>query len=266
MSIKSIKEKQLLVNLAKSFGQDVDPNLVAEVNEHKALENNIRESIRNNVLADLNKALLELKNEADRISVENNFPLPPSLDDLEKLLEDENEIELVEEKNNEIDIESEPINIEPTLAELTMSAISASAKKDSFQQPDPLLVAPDIGAIQKKIKFLEQWLGKISSHGPGGGASDTSNFTSFTKLVTTATYVIARKDFYVGVNVQAPVTITLPTTAEAGRNLIIKDESGNCKHFPITVLGTVDNDTSGFILKINNGAIQLIYRDGWRII
>ena len=45
MSIKSIKEKELLVNLAKSFGQKVDPNLLSEVEQHKKFENNIRESI-----------------------------------------------------------------------------------------------------------------------------------------------------------------------------------------------------------------------------
>jgi len=37
--------------------------------------------------------------------------------------------------------------------------------------------------------------------------------------------------------------------------LIIKDEDG-----------TVDNDPGGFIIQINNGGVQLIYRNGWRIV
>jgi hypothetical protein len=48
--------------------------------------------------------------------------------------------------------------------------------------------------------------------------------------------------------------------------IIIKDESGNCSSNPIVVSGTVDNDTGGFILAQNNGGIQMIYREGWRIV
>jgi hypothetical protein len=259
MSIKSIKEKQLLVNLAKSFGQEVDPFLLEEVKKHQEFENGIKESIRTNIFSDLNKALLELKEEADRVSKENNFPLPPSLDDLESILDEETK-----------PIEQEPVLIqvkEQTITDLVASAISSSVKNDSFKQPDPILVEPDIVSIQKKIKFLEQWLGKISAYGPGGGASDTSNFTSYTRLIDTPSYSVARKDFYMGVNYNGPVTINLPSGyIEPGRNLIIKDESGNCKHNPITVSGNIDNDPDGFTLKINNGAIQLIYRNGWRIV
>lgn len=69
-----------------------------------------------------------------------------------------------------------------------------------------------------------------------------------------------------GVNYAGPVTITLPTTPNSGRMLIIKDESGNASTNPITVLGTVDNDTGGFIIQLDNGAIQMIYRNGWRIV
>lgn len=168
MSIKSIKEKQLLVNLAKSFGQEVDPTLLEEVNKHKAFENNIRESIRSNAFSDLNKALLELKQEAYRVSIENNYPLPPSLDDLESISEEdivpEQKLEQVKEQ---------------TLADLAATSITASVKKDSFQQPDPLLVEPDIGAIQKKIKFLEQWIAKVSMAGPGGGDANPFDRVEF---------------------------------------------------------------------------------------
>jgi len=31
-------------------------------------------------------------------------------------------------------------------------------------------------------------------------------------------------------------------------------------------LGNVDNDPGGFILMQNNGGIQMIYRNGWRIV
>lgn len=161
MSIKSIKEKQLLVNLAKSFGQEVDPLLLEEVKKHQEFENGIKESIRTNIFSDLNKALLELKEEADRVSIENNFPLPPSLDDLESILEEE---------SKPIEQASVPLQVkEQTITDLVASAISSSVKKESYKQPDPLLVEPDINAIQKKIKFLEQWIAKVSMAGPGSG-------------------------------------------------------------------------------------------------
>jgi len=251
MSIKSIKEKQLLVNLAKSFGQNVDPQLLDEVNKHKAFENNIRESIRSNAFSDLNKALLELKQEADRVSIENNYPLPPSLDDLESILEE--------------DIVPEPVK-EQTLADLAATSITASVKKDSFQQPDSLLVDADIGVIQRKIKYLEQWLGKISLHGPGGGAGSVARLDHETKLIDIPVYNITSKDYYLGVNYAGNVTIYLPTITYNGRMYIVKDESGNCSINPITVIGNVDNDPGGFILQQDNGGIQMIYREGWRIV
>lgn len=255
MSIKSIKEKQLLINLAKSFGQSVDSAILEEVRQHKEFENGIRESIRSNALLDLNKALLELKEQADKTSIENKYPLPPSLDDLDKILEEEISVQVVEEKRTD-----------PSITDLVSHAISKSVKVESFQQPDPLLVDADMGAIQKKIKFLEQWLGKISTYGPGGGAGSVAKLDHETKLISSSSYNITSKDFYVGVNYAGNVTITLPSITNNGRMCIIKDESGNCSINPITVLGTVDNDVGGFILAQNNGGIQMIYRDGWRIV
>jgi hypothetical protein len=88
-----------------------------------------------------------------------------------------------------------------------------------------------------------------------------------THLVTTPSYEMDSDDYYVGVNYAGPCTITLPTTLlSSGRSIVIKDESGSAETNPITVIGTVDNDAGGFVIQINNGAIQLIYRDGWRII
>jgi hypothetical protein len=70
----------------------------------------------------------------------------------------------------------------------------------------------------------------------------------------------------VGVNYAGPTNITLPVTANTGRIISIKDESGQASINPITVSGTVDNDAGGFILQIDNGGVQLLYRNGWRII
>ena len=87
-----------------------------------------------------------------------------------------------------------------------------------------------------------------------------------TTLVDEATYTVNDTDYYLGVNYAGPVTITLPVSPSSGRILVIKDESGNSANNPITVSGTIDNDSGGFILKLNNGGVQMIYRSGWRII
>jgi len=113
---------------------------------------------------------------------------------------------------------------------------------------------------------LEGWVSKIAMTGPGGGAGDVVNLDHQTTLVTTPTYTIGRKDYYVGINYAGTVTITLPTNIKNGRYIILKDESGRCSRFPIIVHGNVDNDPDGFILRVDNGGIQIIYRDGWRIV
>jgi hypothetical protein len=170
---------------------------------------------------------------------------------------------------------------------------------DNFAQPDAPKIDPTVKALTDKIKYMEDWLTKISMTGPGSGEvnlrylddvdrpsiydgrylrySDSKkkfefaevnphDITYTTTLVTTPTYTVDDDDYYVGVNYAGPTTITLPLTPTSGRMIIIKDESGNAETNPITVLGNVDNDAGGFIIQINNGAIQLIYRNGWRIV
>jgi hypothetical protein len=86
-----------------------------------------------------------------------------------------------------------------------------------------------------------------------------------TILVTTSTYTASNTDWYIGVNRVSTVTITLPTGIN-GREIVIKDESGNCANNPIAIVGNIDNDAGGAILSINNGSLHFIYRAGWRII
>ena len=98
-------------------------------------------------------------------------------------------------------------------------------------------------------------------------ANFTELYSNFyvTRLVSTSVYNATTSDRYIGVNYAGPVTIILPTATD-GLQLTIKDESGRCAVYPITLIGTVDNSTSGAILTTNNGALTLIYRSGWRII
>ncbi len=88
-----------------------------------------------------------------------------------------------------------------------------------------------------------------------------------TTVVTTPTYVVQDEDYYIGVNRAGPVTIIIPSEPTSGREIVIKDESGNCETHNITISGPIDNDANGAILAINNGALHMLFRgDYWRII
>jgi hypothetical protein len=101
----------------------------------------------------------------------------------------------------------------------------------------------------------------------GVQGAEGSRFLANTVLVTNTTYTVLDTDYYIGVDVANSVTITIPTSTTTGREIVIKDESGNCENNAITVSGPVDNDNSGFILAVNNGAIHMLFRgDYWRII
>ena len=268
--MKSIKEKELLVNFSKAFGQDIDPALLEEVAAFKTIKDSVQVSVKKNVLNDLAKALSNDDSKPKVVRIE--YPLPPSLDEVLNILnetKEEKQDELVQTQTLEENVTEEILPstpfAEPTLAERSAKFIS-EAPKDSFQQPDPLVVPDNMDAIRGKLKFLEQWISKVSMAGFGGGAGSVAKLDHETKLITTNTYSVTTKDFYVGINYAGSVTITLPTIVNDGKMYIIKDESGHCSINPITVLGTVDNDTGGFILAQDNGGVQLIYRNGWRIV
>jgi hypothetical protein len=199
--------------------------------------------------------------------------------------------------------ETEPVVItEPvdTLISKTVDSITKVAETTSvFAVPPVDKTPPNYKALQNKLEYLEKWIYKISAEGAGSGEvnlrwlddvkretiadgrwlkySEIDKKFVFDEInpyevvyntteVTTATYTVGDNDYYIGVNYAGPVTITLPSSTNSGRMLIIKDEDGDAETNPITVLGTVDNDAGGFIIQINNGAIQLIYRNGWRIV
>lgn len=210
--------------------------------------------------------------------------------------------EIIEEAEKSIEvlteIAEEEIAEDVNQAEV-LKLLAKQPDATSFQQPNPDTVAQDFKAITNKLKYLEQWVGKISATGPGSGEvnlrwlddvdrstisdgrwlkyNEASKKFVFDEInpyevifntteVTTPTYTVDANEYYIGVNYAGPVTIILPSNPDSGRCLVIKDEDGDAENNPITVQGTVDNDPGGFVLQINNGAIQIIYRNGWRII
>jgi len=106
-----------------------------------------------------------------------------------------------------------------------------------------------------------------------GGSSTTTISVLTTTSVTGATYAALPTDYYIGVSYAGPVTVTLPTNPETGREIVVKDESGNAGNGvnrQITVVGAttshkIDNQSSA-IINLDNAGLHFIYRSGWRII
>jgi hypothetical protein len=115
----------------------------------------------------------------------------------------------------------------------------------------------------------QQWIQPTNT----GGSSTTSISILATTGVTGATYAALASDYYIGVSYAGPVTITLPTNPETGREIVVKDESGNAGNGvnrQITIVGAtashkIDNQSSA-IINLDNAGLHFIYRNGWRII
>ena len=273
----AIRSQEIKENIKGDLGSlfseiSVNKSQDPKVQKSKEIKNQIKEKIE----FDLNDVFSELAS------------LKKQKQELETVVEP-----IVEEVLIEVAPLPTPIGVVPPAAQLPDVASYLPQK----QEPD--VTQRDIKTVNDKIKFLEQWINKIQNAGPGGGEvnlrwlddvkrdtiadgrwlkySESDKKFVFdeinpyevvhnTTLVTTSTYTVDDNDYYIGVNYAGPVTITLPASANSGRMLIIKDEDGDAETNPITVLGTVDNDVGGFIIQINNGAVQLIYRNGWRIV
>jgi hypothetical protein len=283
----AVKNREIKENIKEDLGdlfsqlshlKAADP----VVQKNKKFETVIKENIKED-FSSLFAELSSLKSRKEEIIQEN----PQLVEEV-----------LIETKPISTPIGEIPVSQQnPAIADLP--SIDKYLKSPQFEVPEVDQSTREFDLINKKIKFLEQWIGKINNAGPGGGevnlrylddvARETISDGRWLKYdgarkkfvfddinpyevventteVTTPTYTVTSTDFYIGVNYAGPVTITLPSTANSGRMLIIKDEDGDAETNPITVLGTVDNDAGGFIIQINNGAIQLIYRNGWRIV
>jgi len=158
--MKSIKEKQILVKWAKAMNEPIDPALVEEVERYNLLKQQVALSIKENIFSDLANASDSIK-----VTPSVTFPIPPSLEELETLLEETKE-ELVQAQPQE----KAPVT--ESLIERAATHISKEVKleENSYQQPDADLSSRSVLDLRKKIKFLEDWVSKISLTGPGGGS------------------------------------------------------------------------------------------------
>jgi len=175
--MKSIKEKQFLVNMAIALGQTPDPALVREINEHKELMDSI--TPRGDEFGGFLAQLAQLKDEVETVKqvvevkqqyfAPIDYPKPPTLEELMSKVPEEVFEPVVEE------IEEEPV--EEVKAEVSplIAAASEHITKEvqmeavSFQQQDMDPMSRTIDDLRKKISQLENWISRIAATGPGSG-------------------------------------------------------------------------------------------------
>ena len=145
----------------------------------------------------------------------------------------------------------------------------------STKTPDPLTPLNQSFVTKKEMEdhyklFLNRIQQQLSTLG-GGGEVNITFLDTPTKLITSSSYSVKNKDYYIGVNYEGISTITLPPPTE-GKRIVVKDESGkaswNNRHIRIVPSSPSDKIDSKdvAIIQIDNGSLTFIYREGWRII
>lgn len=190
--MKSIKEKQFLVNMALALGQTPDPALVKEIDEHNKLMESI--TVKGDEFGSLLAQLAQLKDEVETVKnvVEvkqqyfepKEYPKPPTLEELMAIVPEEvfeptykpDDGPLTEDQIEQVE-ESVSENVNPLIAAASEHITKeVQMEANSFQQPEPTdPILRSIEDLKKKIKFLEGWISKISMAGPGGGEVNLLN-------------------------------------------------------------------------------------------
>lgn len=127
--------------------------LVAEAKANNPKAKVIKE-VKENIQKDLNSIFEQLG--AATSKIEKPEPKTVNEEIKEEVIKEETLVEVipVEQKITGIQKYAEAIAKEP---------------KQSFSQPEIAKVAPEIKVVTDKLKFLEQWVAKISAAGPGSG-------------------------------------------------------------------------------------------------
>lgn len=119
--------------------------------------------------------------------------------------------------------------------------------------------------------FLQRIQQQLSNVG-GGGTNDISDILMPTKTVTSSSYNITQKDYYIGVNYAGTPVITLPLYQKEGKCFIVKDERGEAENagrfITIQSVGNelIDGEDKVFLM-FNNGSLTFVKRqDSWRVV
>jgi hypothetical protein len=116
------------------------------------------EEVKQNIKSDLGSLFAQLSEIATKVE-----PLEGRFDEV--IIEVAEQIEEVAQIIEEVPVPE----IKPASQQYSPAEIEKIHTGKSFQQPDPELVTPQMDDIRKKLKFMEQAIGKIAALGPGSG-------------------------------------------------------------------------------------------------
>lgn len=266
--MKTLEEKKLLVKMARAFGQPVDQELLESIEREEQFNKIL---FKEEVKPVIEESIPEVDKPSQLIIEADPFPpipkppptppafVPPST--VDRVKQTINVLKTTNTSNN-IYRDKEIEGMRRTMNEI-MQKISTLSWGGGGTGAVRIIDQDDL------VKSTVQ-NGRYMKYQDGWFVMDEINpfeVVHNTTLITTNTYVVVDEDYYIGVNCAEPVIIIVPSEPNSGRELIIKDESGNCENNTITVSGPVDNDANGFILALNNGAVHMLFRgDYWRII
>lgn len=173
--------------MSLALGLEPDPKLVKEVAEYRQMLADIKTSKVDisEIFEEMSSIKKETKNEVIKQPVE--IPKPPSIDDLEFMLEEEEVEEAVEEAKEILEeslsaplppslddlVKELNIDLEPpkSLIERVSKHISDEVKfeNNSFLKEQEDDSPKSLRELKNKVKYLEQWISRIAATGPGSG-------------------------------------------------------------------------------------------------
>ena len=174
--------------MAISLGQEPDPTLLKEIEDYYKIQESIKQSSKNF----LNDFVEELKNIKEEVSDHKEetlqqpfeFPKPPSLDDLfeQKIIIQEVQTSTpvipkppsLSDLEEIFDLTEEVLDPPKEVHQLAKLASDHITKEVKFEEKSPFAaqevnVEKTLLDLKKKLKFLEDWVSRISSTGPGSG-------------------------------------------------------------------------------------------------
>lgn len=170
---------------------------------------------------------------------------------------------------------NESLDINNNLIEKSLGLLSEPSNVK--QKNDPITPLDQKFATLEDLNkhynlFLSRIQQQLSTLG-GGGESNLTYIDVPVTYVTSSTYSITHKDYYIGVNYAGAVTITLPKADREGKIFIIKDELGEASKGTnryITILPSnsdLIDDRDRAILAFDYGSLTFIWRgNSWRVV
>ena len=163
---------------------------------------------------------------------------------------------------------------EPTLIQKSLGLLAEPIKTNNSDPLTPLNQKfATLEDLQKHYKiFIDRVQQQLSTLGGGGEVNLTYMDVPITS-VTSASYSIKPQDYYIGVNYEGAVTITLPKTEREGKIFIVKDELGEASKGSnryITILPSGSDLIDGrdrAILAFDYGSLTFIWKgNSWRVV